>query len=128
MKKTFIMIAVLGILAACGGGDDKDKKGTTTEQKADDLSNNPIYQKALVIIGNSDCKTCHLIDEANVGPAWRAVANKYADSSNAIEYLSHKIINGGAGVWGQTPMAAHPNMSQDDAETLAKYVLLLKNK
>jgi cytochrome c len=128
MKKTFIMIAALGLFAACGGGE-KEAKETTSEQKTgDDLSDNPIYQKALTIITNSDCKTCHLVDEKNIGPAWRDVANKYADSANAIEYLSHKIINGGSGVWGQVPMAAHPTMPQEDAETLAKYVLLLKNK
>jgi len=131
MKKTFIMIAVIGLLTACGG-DDKEKKETTSEQKTEktdvDLSDNPIYQKALTIITNSDCRTCHLVEEKNIGPAWRDVANKYADSANAIEYLSHKIINGGSGVWGQVPMAAHPTMSQEDAETLAKYVLLLKNK
>ncbi|TAL41749.1 MAG: cytochrome c class I, partial [Chitinophagaceae bacterium] len=44
----------------------------------------------------------------------------------AIDYLSKKIIHGGAGVWGEVPMAAHPNLSEDDAKTLAKYVLLLK--
>lgn len=133
MKKAFIMITALGILAACGGGEKKDEKtSTTTESKADgasdELSSNPIYQKAMDLIGNSDCRTCHLIDEKNIGPAWRDVANKYADSANAVEYLSHKIINGGSGVWGQVPMAAHPTMSQEDAETLAKFVLLLKNK
>jgi len=131
MKKTFIMIAALGLLTACGG-DEKEKKGTMSEQKTEntggDLSDNPIYQKALTIIENSDCRTCHLIEEKNIGPAWRDVANKYADSANAIEYLSHKIINGGSGVWGQVPMAAHPTMSQEDAETLAKFVILLKNK
>ena len=129
MKKTFIMIAAMGLFAACGG-DDKGKNGTTSEQKSEktegDLSDNPVYQKALTIIENSDCRTCHLIEEKNIGPAWRDVANKYADSANAIEYLSHKIINGGSGVWGQVPMAAHPTMSQEDAETLAKFVLLLK--
>jgi cytochrome c len=131
MKKTFIMIAALGLLIACGG-DEKEKKGTTSEQKTGktdgDLNDNPIYQKALTIIENSDCRTCHLIEEKNIGPAWRDVANKYADSANAVEYLSHKIINGGSGVWGQVPMAAHPTMSQEDAETLAKFVILLKNK
>ena len=131
MKKAFIMIAAMGLFAACGGGE-KEKKELTPEQKTEEtrgeLSDNPIYQKALTIIENSDCRTCHLIDEKNIGPAWRDVANKYADSANAIEYLSHKIINGGSGVWGQVPMAAHPTMSQEDAETLAKYVLLLKNK
>lgn len=133
MKKTFIMIAALGLLTACGGDEkEKEKEGTASEQKTEkteaDLSDNPVYQKALTIINNSDCRTCHLIEEKNIGPAWRDVANKYADSANAVEYLSHKIINGGSGVWGQVPMAAHPTMSQEDAETLAKYVLLLKNK
>jgi cytochrome c len=133
MKKAFIMITALGVLAACGGGEKKDEKtSTTSESKAegttDELSSNPIYLKAMDLIGNSDCRTCHLIEEKNIGPAWRDVAKKYADSANAVEYLSHKIINGGSGVWGQTPMAAHPTMSQEDAETLAKFVLLLKNK
>jgi cytochrome c len=56
----------------------KEKKGTTSEQKTEntngDLSDNPIYQKGLTIIGNSDCRTCHMIEEKNIGPAWRDVA------------------------------------------------------
>lgn len=127
------MAAALVALSACGGGEKKDEKtSTTTEQKAesttDDLSNNPVYQKAIAIIANSDCRTCHLIEEKNIGPAWRDVANKYAGMDTAVKYLAHKIIKGGAGVWGQVPMAPHENMSQEDAETLAQYVLLLKNK
>ena len=132
MKKVFIIMAALGILAACGGGGEKkdEKTSTTTEQKAegttDDLSSNPVYQKAITIIANSDCRTCHLVDEKNIGPAWREVANKYAGMDTAVQYLAKKIIDGGSGVWGQVPMAPHSGMSQEDAETLAKYVLLLK--
>jgi cytochrome c len=123
MKKTFIMIATLGLLAACGGGDEK--KGTATEQK---VEANPIKDKAMKIIAGSDCTTCHKIDEKNIGPAWRDVANKYAGVDTAVQYLAHKIKSGGSGVWGQVPMAPHQNMSEEDAETLAQYVLLLKNK
>ena len=129
MKKTVFMIAMLAVLAACGGGDEK-KEETKKEEKpaVADITTNPDYQKGIEIVAGSDCKSCHMIEEKNIGPAWRDVANKYADSANAVAYLSHKIINGGSGVWGQVPMAAHPTMSQGDAETLAKYVLLLKNK
>ena len=129
MKKTVFMIAMLAVLAACGGGGEK-KEETKKEDKpaVADITTNPDYQKGIEIVAGSDCKTCHMIEEKNVGPAWRDVANKYADSANAVAYLSHKIINGGSGVWGQVPMAAHPTMSQEDAEALAKYVLLLKNK
>ena len=129
MKKTVFMIAMLAVLAACGGGGEK-KEETKKEDKpaVADITTNPDYQKGIEIVAGSDCKSCHMIEEKNIGPAWRDVANKYADSANAVAYLSHKIINGGSGVWGQVPMAAHPTMSQGDAETLAKYVLLLKNK
>jgi cytochrome c len=122
MKKTFIMIASMGLLAACGGGGDSEKP------KAVDISEDPVYKKGMEIVEKSDCRTCHLIEEKNIGPAWRDVANKYAGVDTAVQYLSHKIINGGSGVWGQVPMAAHPTMPQEDAETLAKFVLLLKNK
>jgi len=121
MKKTVFMIMVVAALTSCGGGGKTEEK-----PKVVDITEDPVYQKGVEIVANSDCKTCHMIDEKNVGPAWRDVANKYADSANAVAYLSHKIINGGSGVWGQVPMAAHPTMSQEDAEALAKYVLLLK--
>ena len=131
MKKTIIISATLALFAACGGDEKKDEKtSTTTEQKTEtateDLSNNPIYQKAITIIANSDCRTCHLIDEKSQGPAWRDVANKYAGQDTAVRYLADKIIAGGSGVWGTIPMAPHPTMSREDAETLAQYVLLLK--
>lgn len=133
MKKTIFISAALAVFAACGGDEKKDEKtSTTTEQKAEatseDLSNNPIYQKAITIIANSDCRTCHLIDEKSQGPAWREVANKYAGQDTAVRYLADKIIAGGSGVWGTIPMAPHPTMPREDAETLAQYVLLLKNK
>ena len=93
-----------------------------------DVTSNPDYQKGVEIVAQSDCFTCHKIDEKNIGPAWREVANKYAGQDTAVKYLANKIINGGAGVWGQVPMAAHPTFTQEQAETVAKYVLLLKNK
>ena len=132
MKKTFMIIASLAVLAACGGGGEKkdEKTSTTTEQKTEDtpgdLSNNPDYQKGLAIASQSDCFTCHKIDEKNQGPAWRDVANKYAGQDTAIRYLADKIIAGGSGVWGTIPMAAHSTMPREDAEALARYVLLLK--
>jgi len=128
MKKTFFIISVLAILAACGGGGEKKEevKPEETPAKTTDLSDNPDYQKGLELSSKSDCFSCHKIDEKNIGPAWRDVANKYAGQDTAIKYLSHKIITGGAGVWGETPMAAHPTFTQEDAEALAKYVLLLK--
>ena len=128
MKKTFITLSVLVILAACGGGSDKktESEATPAPAKTEDLSSNPDYQKGLELTAKSDCFTCHKIDEKNIGPAWRDVANKYAGSDTAVNYLAHKIMKGGSGVWGEVPMAAHPNMTEEEAKTVARYVLLLK--
>ena len=126
MKKTFLIISVLGILTACGGSGEKKANAEPEVAKPADNSDNPDYQKGLAIASKSDCFTCHKIDEKNIGPAWRDVANKYAGQDTAIKYLAHKIIVGGAGVWGEVPMAPHPTFTQEDAESVAKYVLLLK--
>jgi len=121
MKKAVFMIMVVAGLTSCGGGGSTEEK-----PKVVDITEDPVYKKGVEIVAGSDCFTCHKIDEKNVGPAWRDVAAKYAGQDTAVKYLAHKIINGGSGVWGQVPMAAHPTLSQEDAETLAKYVLMLK--
>lgn len=130
MKKLFIAFSALAVITACGGNGEKKEEvktdTTATEAPADDLSSNPVYQKGLEITAKSDCFTCHKIDEKNIGPAWRDVANKYAGQDTAVKYLAEKIIKGGSGVWGEVPMAPHPNFTQEEAETVAKYVLLLK--
>lgn len=128
MKKIFIAFTMLGILTACGGGSEKkeEKKAEETPAVVDNTTN-PDYQKGLEIVAKNDCFTCHKIDEKNIGPAWRDVAKKYAGQDTAVKYLAHKIITGGSGVWGEVPMAPHPVLSQEDAETLARYVLLLNN-
>ena len=121
MKKTVFMIMVVAVLTSCGGGGKTEEK-----PKVVDITEDPVYKKGVEITSGSDCFTCHRIDEKNIGPAWRDVAAKYAGQDTAVKYLAAKIIAGGSGVWGQTPMAAHPTFSQEEAETVAKYVLMLK--
>ncbi|MET0462848.1 MAG: c-type cytochrome [Chitinophagaceae bacterium] len=139
MRKFILAATVLVTLAACGGGDGKNTasgSGTdtkpaesTTETPAggDDLSANPDYKKGLELIAQSDCFTCHKVDEAYTGPTYRQVADKYAaQAPGVIPELAKKIIDGGTGVWGSAPMIPHPSISQEDAEAMVKYILLLK--
>jgi cytochrome c len=97
-----------------------------TEPAVVDLSSNPDYQAGLAIEAKSDCATCHKLDEKLVGPSFRDIANKYPNDDATITMLAGKVINGGAGNWGQVPMTPHPQLSQDDAKTIVKYILLLK--
>lgn len=56
------------------------------------------------------------------------VAKKYQDDPKAVDYLVKKIITGGGGVWGETAMAAHPQLSEKDATEIVKYILSLGSK
>lgn len=77
------------------------------------------------LMEQSDCKSCHLTDKKSIGPMYVDVAKKYKDDPKAVGYLVKKIINGGGGVWGETAMAAHPQLSEKDATEIVNYVLSL---
>lgn len=79
------------------------------------------------LITNSDCKTCHKIDERSIGPAFTQVAQKYHGDMFAFGFLVQKIIKGGSGVWGEVQMPAHPGLSQDDAGKIVSYVMSLSD-
>ncbi|HUQ96306.1 MAG TPA: carbohydrate-binding protein, partial [Chitinophagaceae bacterium] len=79
-----------------------------------------------VLIARSDCKTCHAQNQKLVGPSFVQIATKYKNNSGTVSRLAGKIINGGAGVWGQVPMTAHPQLSAKDAATMVQYILKQK--
>ena len=72
------------------------------------------------------CMACHAVDKKLVGPAYKDVAAKYASDGDAVGKLATKIMKGGVGAWGQIPMPANPQVSQAEAETLAKWVMSAK--
>jgi len=136
MRKVIMAAAVLAMLTACGGSDQGGKESTGTEAKPEgakessettDITSHPDYKKGLELVAQSDCFTCHKVDEAYTGPTYRQVAEKYASQApGIIPELAGKIIKGGSGVWGQVPMIPHPAISEEDAEAMVKYILLLK--
>lgn len=134
MRKLFLPVVLVSLLVACGGGgetkkEEENKPAATEEPKKADLSSNPDYTKGLALVGQSDCLTCHKVNESSTGPAYALVAERYKDAADTtITRLAKKVISGGAGNWGAIPMAPHPNISQADAEQMVKYVLLLKKQ
>lgn len=81
-----------------------------------------------LLIAESDCKSCHLLNVKSAGPSYQDIAKKYAKDTRAIEMLSDKVINGGSGNWGNTAMAAHPQIKKADASTMVEYILSLANE
>jgi cytochrome c len=89
------------------------------------LVSSPAWADNDLLIKNN-CLACHNVNQTVVGPAFKAVANKYRGQADATDKLAKKIRAGGSGVWGTMPMPAHPQISDVDAKKLAAYVLSIK--
>jgi cytochrome c len=127
MKKILIASFAFIALIACNNNGTKEEKPAADTAAVADKTQSPGYQEGLELVSKNNCFTCHKIDEAFTGPTYRQVAEKYGNEPDTIvSHLAKKIISGGSGVWGQTPMIPHPQVSQADAEKMVKYILLLK--
>lgn len=123
MKKVILPLIAIAMLASCGGGASTEEKSTPVAEKPKD----PAYEKGLALVAQNDCLTCHKINEPFTGPSYSQVAEKYAGADAAkIKEIAEKIIKGGTGVWGSALMTPHASLSQEDAEAMVKYILLLK--
>ena len=136
--KLLIGIVSLLALAACGNNQSgsqptsSDSAGSITKitdsatasaSAGTEHTGHPGY----AIMVQNDCKTCHTPDKPSTGPSFIMIAARY-DSTKAgtVEHLAKKVITGGKGSWGDVPMTPHAALSEQDAETLVKYVLSYK--
>lgn len=76
------------------------------------------------IMETLDCSGCHAVNERMIGASYKEIAGKYSEKD--MELLASKIIEGGSGVWGSVPMAAHPQVSKEDAKKMVEYILSQK--
>jgi cytochrome c len=80
--------------------------------------------EGLALIEGAACLTCHQKEARAAGPSYQEVANKYTEAD--IDMLAAKIITGCKGVWGDMPMTAHPEITNDHAKKMVEYILTLK--
>jgi cytochrome c len=99
MKQAFIL-AALGLAVASG----------------------PVFAQA-ELAKQKNCLACHATDKKLVGPSYKDVAAKYKGDKDAAAKLAKKIREGGVGTWGQVPMPANPQVNEQEAASLAKWVL-----
>ena len=133
---TSAVVLVAGLAFSCGGGG-KSAEGTSEATASADAApvevsledkykDDPVYIKGLEKVKGSDCTGCHQVDRKLIGPAYADVAAKYENTEANVTMLAKKVIAGGVGVWGEIPMAAHPNLTEEDATDMVRYILLLK--
>ena len=77
----------------------------------------------LRLINRSDCKTCHNPHIKTIGPAYVDIARKYTNTPANNQLLVSKVKNGGAGVWGEAAMSAHPGLDEVDIKEMVGYIM-----
>jgi cytochrome c len=127
MKTLLSIFAIALILTACGSKKTETEKedfGTPDESSKTEATGPDAIAQGEALVNASDCKTCHSKDNKIIGPSHMDVAKKYDFTAANVTLLANKIIKGGAGVWGETPMTSH-DIPMADAEKMARYVLSL---
>lgn len=72
------------------------------------------------------CMGCHQVEKVRVGPPFAAIADRYkAGGEQMVTYLSNSIRKGGRGRWGAVPMPAQPQVTEEEGQALAQWILSL---
>ena len=120
MSRIFLFLVTGFIFFSCGSNDKKE------EQSQNAYTDDPVYKKGVALVGKNKCLTCHAINETITGPAYTLIGKKYENASDSmVSVLATKVITGGTGVWGPAIMIPHPGVTQEEAETMVRYILLL---
>ena len=101
--------------------------GSTAEAVADSAAELDASRGA-DLARSKACLACHQEEARRVGPPYREIAARYAnspDQAGALNYLADAIRNGGRGRWGAIPMPAQPHVTVQEARILAAWILSL---
>lgn len=80
----------------------------------------------LALAKQKNCLACHSVDAKIVGPAYKAVAEKYAGKPGAEKMLVNAVLHGHVGTWGQVPMPPNTDVTPAQAKQLVEWILSLK--
>lgn len=75
------------------------------------------------ILTKNACLACHAVDKKMIGPAYRDVAEKYADEADAAETIAKHIKEGSSGIWGPIPMPPNAAITDDELDKVVEWVL-----
>lgn len=99
--------------------------GQLQENGAFDPQRGLRHVQAKTLIEENHCFTCHQLDAKLVGPAFKEVAEKYMDEVAANHKLSHSIMEGSVGNWGEVPMPPQVMVPEVEAVQIANFILSL---
>lgn len=80
-------------------------------------------EDATKLLTARQCIACHQVNSGIVGPSLLDVALRYKDKKDAVPALIEKLIIGGVGNWGDTPMPPQPAVTAEESGKLISAIL-----
>lgn len=77
----------------------------------------------MAALAENGCTSCHSVEVESAGPAWKAIAQRYAADPGSLTRLAAKVRAGGSGSWGGRDMPANPHLAPAAAERLVDFIL-----
>ncbi|MDR2335764.1 MAG: c-type cytochrome [Burkholderiaceae bacterium] len=87
------------------------------------LEARPELAAGKALIEGSDCMRCHGMQRHFVGPSFEAISARYAGEADAVEHLARRIREGSVGVWGNVIMPRHPQITPEQSQQMAAWVM-----
>ena len=97
-----------------------DKQGLNQNRAANKKEPN---HEGLSLMMESTCFACHADKEIMTGPSFSEIAKSYEKSQNNITLLANHILEGSMGQWGNIEMPSHPNLTVEETEKIAAFIL-----
>ena len=75
----------------------------------------------LAAIRTSNCLNCHAFETKVIGPGFNEIAKRYPSNPKNIGLLEKRIREGSIGVWGKVAMPTHPELTNEQIESMVKW-------
>jgi cytochrome c len=79
--------------------------------------------QGLAIIKSSNCLNCHAFNSKLIGPSFYEISKRYQPVKADIEMVAKRIKGGSVGVWGDVKMPSHPELNEEQARNIARWIL-----
>lgn len=77
-------------------------------------------------LDKSGCNTCHEPDIHTIGPGYQQIAERYEKDPPTLTRLTQKVLEGGAGNWGEVAMPPHPHHQPGEVREMIAHILSLR--
>ncbi len=94
-----------------------------SEAKPGKISAAAPASRAMELAVSKACLGCHGLDKRSVGPGLREISARYGAQADAEARLVDKVRRGGSGAWGSISMPPNPDLGEDDARLIVRWIL-----